>query len=99
MLGDSPVLVGTSDDITVKDRVYKGSKGLCGLLTRKNVNKEIITKDVLKSYKKILTITNAHLTQYQPEGNINITRGKKFRVIIAPLCETAGTWGRIHVTP
>jgi len=49
------------------------------------VNTEYITKDDLKSYKKILTMTNAHLTQYQPDGNINITRGKKFRDIIAPL--------------
>jgi len=79
MIGDSPVLVDTSGDITIKDPVFKGSKGLWKLLTRKNVNTEVITKDDLKSYKKILTMTNAHLTQYQPDGNINITRGKKFR--------------------
>jgi len=30
-------------------------------------------------------MTNAHLTRYQPDGNINITRGKKYRDIIAPL--------------
>jgi len=85
MIGDSQVLVDTSGDITIKDRVFKGSKGLWELLTRKNVNTEVITKDVLKSYKKILTMTNAHLTQYQPEGNINITGGKKFREITVPL--------------
>ena len=85
MIGDSPVLVDTSGDVTIKDRVFKGSKGLWELLTRKNLNTEVITKDDLKSYKKILTMTNAHLTQYQPDGNINITRGKKFREIIAPL--------------
>jgi len=84
MIGDSPVLVDTSGDITINVRVFKGSKGLWELLTRKNVNTEVITKDDLKSYKKILTMTNAHLTQYQPDGNINITR-KKFREIIAPL--------------
>jgi len=65
--------------------VFKGSKGLWELLTRKNVNTEFITKDDLKTYKKILTMTNAHLTKYQRDGNINITRGKKFRNIIAPL--------------
>ena len=65
--------------------MFKGSKGLWELLTRKNVNTEVITNDDLKSYKKILTMTNAHLTQYQPDGNINIIRGKKFRVIIGPL--------------
>jgi len=66
MLGDSPVVVDTSVDITTKDRVFKGSKGLWEMLTRKNVNTVVITKDVLKSYKKILTMTTAHLTHYQP---------------------------------
>jgi len=84
MIGDSPIVVDTVDDITIMDRVFKGSKGLWELLTRKKVNTEFITKDDLKSYKKILTMTNAHLTKYQPDGIINITRGKKFRDIIAP---------------
>jgi len=65
--------------------VFKGSKGLWELLTRRKVNTRYITKDDLKTYKKILTMTNAHLTQYQSECNISITRGKKFREIIAPL--------------
>jgi len=30
-------------------------------------------------------MTNAHLTRYQPDVNINITRGKKFRDVIATL--------------
>jgi len=60
MIGDSQVVVDTSGDIKIKDQVYKGSKGLWELLTRKNVNTQIINKDDLKSYKKILTMTNAH---------------------------------------
>ena len=62
MIGHSPIVVDTRGDITIKDRVFKGSKGFWELLTCKNVNTEIITKDDLKSYKKILTMTNAHLT-------------------------------------
>jgi len=85
MIGDSPIVVDTVADITIKNRVYNGSKGLWELLTRKKLNSEFITKDVLKSYKIILTMTNAHLTKYQPDGNINITRRKKIRDIIAPL--------------
>jgi len=85
MIGDLQIMVDTSGDFTIKDRVFKGSKGLWELLTRKKRNPEIIIKDDLKSYKKIMTMNNAHLTQYQPDGNINITRGKKFRDIIAPL--------------
>jgi len=76
MIGDSPRVVDTSGDFTVKDRVFKGSKILWELLTRKNVNTEVITQGDLKSYKKILTMTNAHLTQYQPDSIINITQGK-----------------------
>ena len=98
MIGDSPVVGDTSGDITIKDRVIKGSKGFWELLTRKNVNTEDNTKDDLKSYKKILTMTNDHLTQYQPDGNINITREKKFRDNIALLCATEGTWDIIRVT-
>jgi len=93
MIGDSPVLVDTSGDITIKDRLFRGTKGLWELLTRKNVNTEAVTKDDLKSYKKILSMTNSHLTQYQPDGNINITRGKKFREIIAPLFAKRGDVG------
>jgi len=85
MIGDSPVLVDTTGDITIKDRVFKGSNGLWVLLTRKNVSTEVITKDDLKSYKKVLTMSNSHLTQYQRDGNINIKLGKKVREIIAPL--------------
>ena len=70
-------MVDTNGDITIKIRAFKGSKGLWELLTRKEVNTEVITKDDLKAYKKILTLTNAHFNQYQNDGNINITRGKK----------------------
>jgi len=86
--------------MTIKDRVFKGSKGLWELLTRKDVNTEFITKDDLMSYKKIQTITIAHLTQYQPDVNINITGGKKISGNhCAPLSETEWMWGPILVTP
>jgi len=49
MIGDSRIVVDTVGDITIKDRVFKGSKGLWELMTRKKVNTEFITKDDLKS--------------------------------------------------
>jgi len=85
IIGESPIVVHTDGDITIKERVFRGSKGLWELLTRKKVNTVFITKDDLKTNKKIMTMTNAHLTKYQPFGNINITRGKTFLDIIAPL--------------
>jgi len=54
------------------------------LLTRKKVNTEFITKDYLKTYKKILMMANAHLTGYHPDGNFNITSGKKFVMSLRP---------------
>jgi len=53
MIGDSPIVVDTSGDVTIKKRVFMGSKGLWEMLTQKNVNTEYITKDDLKLYKKI----------------------------------------------
>ena len=50
MIGDSTIVVDTDGDITIKERVFKGSKGLWELLTRKIVNTEFITKDNLKTY-------------------------------------------------
>jgi len=85
MIGDSPIVVDTVVGITIKDRVFNGSKVFCELLKRTNVNTEFITKDDLKSYKKILTMTNAYMTKYQPDVNINITRGIKCLEIIAHL--------------
>ena len=85
MIGDSPIMADTGGDTTIKERMFKGTNGLRELMTRKKVNTEFINKDDLKTYKKILTMTNAHLTRCQPEGNINITRGEKIRDVIAPL--------------
>ena len=62
-----------------------GTLGLWELLTRKNVNTELTNKDDLKTYKKILIMTNFHLNRYQPGDNIKITRGNKFRDVIPPL--------------
>jgi hypothetical protein len=53
------------------------------IIVRKNVNKEHVTSDDLRKYKKILLLTNAHLEGYDPAGAINDGRGKKFGEIFA----------------
>jgi len=80
MIGYFPIVVDTNGYITIKDRVFKGSKSLWELLTRKKVNMKFIPKDDLKTYEKILTMTNVHLTKYQSDVNINITRRKLFGI-------------------
>jgi hypothetical protein len=84
-IGDSAVLVDQDGDITVKEKELRGSECLWELLTRKSVNKNQVTSDDLRTYRKILLMTNAHLERYQPGGVINVSRGKKFRKIIAHL--------------
>jgi hypothetical protein len=66
MIGDSQVFVNTDGNITIKNTRFKGTEGLWELLTRKNVNMERVSKTDLKTYRKILVKTNAHLTGYQP---------------------------------
>jgi len=84
MIGDSQRAVDNSGYITIKYRMFKGSQSPWELLKRKKVSMEFITKDDLKTYKKILMMTKALLTLYPSDGNINITRRKKFRDVIAP---------------
>jgi hypothetical protein len=85
MIGDSALSVDSDSDIWIKGRRFKGTRGLWELLSRKNVKRETITAADLKTYKKILTMTNAHLEGYEPGSDIHIERGPKFRNIIATL--------------
>ena len=85
MIGDSFILVDTDSDITIKGQKFRGTKVLWELLTRKNVNRKLITTDDLKKYKKILVLTNAHLTDYQTGGDIQVNRGPKFHDVISHL--------------
>ena len=54
------------------------------------MNREFTKKDVLKTYKKIMKITDAHLTRHQPDANINITRGKYFAMSSRPSAKAKG---------
>jgi len=51
MIGDSAVLVDTDSDITIKGQEFRGTKGLWQLLTRKKVNRKLITTDDLKNIR------------------------------------------------
>ena len=78
-IGDSPELVDQDGDITIKETEFRGSE-CCG-----NVNKEHVTSDGLRKYKKILLLPNAHLEGYKPGGVINVVCGKKIRESIAQI--------------
>jgi len=48
-----------------------------------SVNRKLITTEDVKKYKKILVLTNAHLTDNQTGGVIQVTRGPKFHEVIS----------------
>jgi len=85
MIGDSQVSVDTDSDITNKGKHFRGTQGLWELLTRRKIQRDKLTSDDLRAYKKILLLTNGHLTGYVPDGNIHISSGTKFRDIISTL--------------
>jgi len=79
MIGDSRVGVDSDGNILIKNVEFPATQGLWELLTRKRVDKKLVTNADLKQYKSILEMTNAHLEGYDPEANIRISRGNKFR--------------------
>ena len=98
-IGVSVVLVDQDGDITIKEKEFRGFYGLWEQLIRKRLNKEHVTSDDLRTYNKILLMTNTHLVAYQPRGVINVPGVKTFREIIAPLRESQRPGFRIGVTP
>jgi len=72
-------------DFYIRNKHFKGIRGLWELLTRKKVNKEIVTATDLRQYKRILNLTSVHLEVYEPGAPIHISKGAKFRTVIAKL--------------
>ena len=70
MIGDSTVFIDPDVNLTKKGTAFSGTELLWELLTRKDVNSQLVGKEDLKTYKKILILANAHLTKYQPDDNI-----------------------------
>ena len=85
MIGDVPITVHAKGDLSIGGKRFKGTRGLWELLTRKNVNSEVITKSDLTAYKRILVLTNAHLAGYEPGDDILLSRGVKYAKIISKL--------------
>jgi IS1 family transposase len=82
MIGDSTLPVDDMSDISIKERHLKGARGLWELLTRKNVNRAVVTTDDLKRYD-YLKLTNAYLQGYEPGGNVQTSRATNFREVIS----------------
>jgi len=79
------VTVDTKSDLYIRDKHFKGTRGLWELLPRKKLDNRLVSEDDLKQYKSILDLTSAHLEGYEPSAPIHVTRGIKFRTVIAKL--------------
>ena len=51
-IGNSDVTVDTNNDFYIRNKHFKGTRGLWELLTRKKVNKDVNAHD-LKQYKSV----------------------------------------------
>jgi len=49
MFGYSPVFIDPDGNITIKGTVFRGTVGLWELLTRKNLNTQLVAKEDLKT--------------------------------------------------
>lgn len=87
MIGDSNVDIDGSD-IIVKNKRYRGTQGLYELLFKKNP-KHYSTEDV-DNYKKIVIKTNANRRYYKSNKQVDGSKLKKYKKIIAPMVSGKG---------
>jgi hypothetical protein len=93
MLGNSIFGVDTEGNIHTGEPEtaikFNATPGLWELLTRKKVDKHLVTQSDLQTYKNILELTNAHLERYDPGANIQISKGVMFKDVISKLFSSA----------
>jgi hypothetical protein len=77
--------VDGNSDLYIKDKHFKSMPGAWELLTRKSVNKNLVSADDMKRNKSILNLTSAHLEGYELQTPIHVSRGTKLRIVIAKL--------------
>jgi hypothetical protein len=85
MIGNSVVDLDTPGVITVKGKQFKLTRGLWELLTRNDVDTGSISPNDIQRYKSILKLTSAHLSGYEPDGNIKISLGVIYVKVISNL--------------
>lgn len=71
--------------ISIDDKHYELTNGLQELLIRNKPNLALVTETDKIVYKDMLSITNAHKRDYNPDGQIKGDKGLKYRQIIKPL--------------
>ena len=83
-IGNLPISFYTNK-IKVNGIPYPKTIGLLELLIAKQPNRNNISPDDLKNYRKILKVSCAHKRQYNKDERIRIHNSNKFNHIIAPM--------------
>jgi hypothetical protein len=78
MIGNSLVDLDNPCVITVKEKQFKLTGGFWELLTRNDVDTGTMSPNDMQRYKSILKLTSAHLSGYEPDGKIKISRRVKY---------------------
>ena len=79
MIGNAAVIACEKGNITIGGTRFRGTRGLWELLTRKNVNGDVITNSDLKAYKRILQLTTLIWRDTNPEATYRSLEGLSTR--------------------
>jgi hypothetical protein len=85
MIGNSVVDLDKPGVITVKGKQFTLTRGLWELLIPNDVDRGTISFNDMQRYESILKLTSSHLSGYEPDGNIKISRGVKYVKVISNL--------------
>jgi hypothetical protein len=97
MIGNFLISVDEESNVIIRGEVFKGTKGLWELLTKKRVNKLLILKADLNIYKRILILTKGHLENNDPSNSIKTTRGTKYNEVISKLFPQHQRWLKYRI--
>lgn len=94
MIGDSKLSIDSSDNLNIKNKVFKGSPGLFELVFT-NDPKTYDAKD-LNTFKIIIQLTNAHKKNYSPSSPVYRNTSVKYKNVISRIfpIENASPSGR-----
>jgi hypothetical protein len=93
-IGNSTDTIDGDRNIYHNVKRFKGTEGLWEILTRKKPNLAAVTTKEFRKYKSILQMTNAHFEHYEPGSYIHVSRGVKYRDVIAKLFTQRGQKNR-----
>ena len=89
IIGDSQIHFEPNAIRVGRDK-YPLSNGLMELLFKKVPNEKIITTNDRNHYKNIIDTTNAHRKGFSKDGDIRLSRSRKFTSVILPMFKIGG---------